>query len=337
MMKILQRLQRHKRVDHGKAAQAALRYFAEASREDLFEIIPALCALLKRVATEHWWINPEVYAAFERCGFHLTQDAYYSPLPNVAEMAARYPAYQNVPIPAAEALCDRPNFLDVWNEAAAVAGELAAVPRKAPHGYCWDNDFFPNLDAIVYYGLIRSRRPAVVVEIGAGFSTHVAALALRRNGAGKLHVIDPYPTAKLMELTGDCASFLQQKIQDVPIEFFAELRAGDFLFVDSSHVSKTDSDLHRILFGIIPRLPPGILLHFHDIFLPYEYPAEWVIGRNWAWNEQYLVLAWLMGNQQYVPLIGSQALLRGRRGQVVAEKLGGLDVGPLSGASFWVM
>jgi hypothetical protein len=315
--------------------QAAIRFISRASRTDLIELIPHMAALTKRVGSEYWWIAPEVYAAFERQGLHLTQDSYYSPLPNIGEAEEWYKRRGDTPIRAAEALCDAPRFLEVWNEAVAFAAELKYVPRQASKGYCWDNVFFPNLDAVIYYGLIRSRRPARIIEIGSGFSTHVAAMALRKNGAGELHVIEPYPTSTLMELTGDCASFHKQKVQDVAPDVIAVLGPGDFLFVDSSHVSKIGSDLNWIMFEIVPRLPADLFIHFHDIFLPYEYPVNWIVGRNWSWNEQYLLLAYLMSNPDRVPLVGNQSLLR-HCGEFIAGQLASFDIGPLSGASFWV-
>jgi hypothetical protein len=160
-------------------------------------------------------------------------------------------------------------------------------------------------------------------------------MALRKNGGGELHVVEPYPTPKLMELTGDCAVFHKQKVQDVALDFIAILGSGDFLFVDSSHVTKIGSDLNWIMFEIVPRLPSDVLIHFHDIFLPYEYPADWIVDRNWSWNEQYVLLAYLMSNRDRAPLIGNQALLR-RHNEQISRQLTSYDVGPPSGASFWV-
>jgi hypothetical protein len=148
-------------------------------------------------------------------------------------------------------------------------------------------------------------------------------------------VVEPHPTPKLAELFGDLGEFREQKVQDVPLELFAQLQAGDFLFIDSSHVAKTGSDLNHILFEVLPAIRPGVFLHFHDIFLLYEYPAEWILERNWAWNEQYILLALLMGNDALEPVVGSHLLQR-QFGHVLERDLAHLDVGPLSGASLWI-
>ena len=87
---------------------------------------------------------------------------------------------------------------------------------------------------------------------------------------------------------------IEDKVQRVSIEEFASLEAGDFLFIDSSHVAKTGSDVNRIYFEVLPTLAPGVHIHIHDIFLPNEYPQSWVVDENRSWNEQYLVRALLM-------------------------------------------
>ena len=311
----------------------AERETAPATHHDLLALIPNFAALIKRVGVEHWWIDKEVYAAFEQVGLHLTQNCFYSPLPDLGETGLHYAKAQ--PLFAATLLLDSARSLDEWRSLAPFFRELNDIPRTATAGFYWDNWFFPNLDAFVYYGLVRRLRPKRVVEIGSGFSTHIAARALRTNGSGELHVIEPYPASHLLEVVGDLASFHRQRVQDMPFEFFASLAAGDLLFIDSSHVSKVGSDVNHILFEIIPRLTAGLALHFHDIFLPHEYPKDWILARNWAWNEQYLLLAFLMGNANYRPLIANQVLLNGHE-ETLRRDLCGLDVGPLSGGSLWI-
>lgn len=85
------------------------------------------------------------------------------------------------------------------------------------------------------------------------------------------------------------------RLQDVDLAEFDALEANDILFIDSTHVSKVGSDVNRIVFEVLPRLKPGVHVHFHDIFYPFEYPAQWVFeGR--AWNENYLLKAFLQFN-----------------------------------------
>jgi hypothetical protein len=75
---------------------------------------------------------------------------------------------------------------------------------------------------------------------------------------------------------------------------FSILERGDILFIDSSHVAKTGSDVNYLYFEVLPRLASGVHMHIHDIHMPHEYSREWVIDENRSWNEQYLVRALLM-------------------------------------------
>ena len=93
---------------------------------------------------------------------------------------------------------------------------------------------------------------------------------------------------------------LTKKVQDVEIEYFNKLEENDILFVDSSHVSKTGSDLNHIIFNILPILNKGVIIHFHDIFYPFEYPKEWVLTQGgFGWNESYMLRAFLMYNKSF--------------------------------------
>ncbi|MFZ0931645.1 MAG: class I SAM-dependent methyltransferase, partial [Syntrophobacteraceae bacterium] len=290
---------------------------------------------ITRLGTEWWWMDSQVYLEFERLGFHITQDTFYSPLPNIGTVSK----LKNYDHPY-EAAC-RVFEVDVvmeWKKLSRFQDELADIQRSESSGYYWDNPFFPNIDAIAYYGMIRNHQPKLVVEIGSGFSTHIALRALQKNGTGELRIIEPHPTPKLLEIverTG-LGKFYQSVVQDFPAEFFGRLSAGDVLFIDSSHVSKLGSDVNHILFNIFPDLPKGILVHFHDVFLPFEYPKGWIIEKNWSWNEQYLLLAFLMNNRDYRPVISNHLLLR-KHANAIKEDLSTIvDVGPLSGASIWL-
>ena len=91
---------------------------------------------------------------------------------------------------------------------------------------------------------------------------------------------------------------IEKAVQEVELELFQTLDAGDILFVDSSHVVKIGSDVAHIIFEILPRLKPGVIVHFHDVFYSFEYPKEWVKeGR--AWNEDYFLRAFLQYNSVF--------------------------------------
>lgn len=182
--------------------------------------------------------------------------------------------------------------------------ELPYLANKGLHTrYYFDNDFYTQNDGIILYSMIRHARPRRIIEIGSGFSS---AIMLDTNEfclghSMELCFIDPYPE-RLHGLMNETDSrrcrVIADQVQSVSLDIYQELQAGDILFVDSSHVVKTGSDLHHILFRVLPALKEGVLIHFHDIFFPFEYPKTWVdAGRNW--NENYLLHAFLMHNNSY--------------------------------------
>lgn len=125
-----------------------------------------------------------------------------------------------------------------------------------------------------------------------------------------LTFIDPNPD-RLNELIRPddrlSTEIYESNVQDIPAEIFEELKSNDVLFIDGSHIVKTGSDVNYILFEILPRLNKGVLVHFHDIFFPFEYPKDWVFeGRNW--NECYFIKAFLMYNPQFKIVLFSDYL-----------------------------
>ena len=320
-------------VDHHTQAQSLKAILAELSEAELIELIPQLADLLRRTGTEYWWMKKNVFDAFEAHGFHVTQDHFYSPQPTVASLAPDLwegPRYLN---PAF--VFDADGMRRLFEELAPFASELANVPVSGTAGFYWDNNFFPNFDAIIYYSLSRRYYPAIVLEVGSGFSTHIALRAAERNGVTQVRCIEPYPTPTLEEIGSRLSQLLVQRVQDVAMDIYRDLRPGDILFVDTSHVSKLGNDLHHLLFHVLPALPAGVFVHFHDIFLPREYPREWVVGRNWFWNEQYLLLAFLMYNKSFRVVFMNHHFLS-TYPEIVESALGGLGLGPLQGASMWL-
>lgn len=175
--------------------------------------------------------------------------------------------------------------------------------RSGKLRYSFDNTFFSYSDAIFLYCIIRYFRPRRIVEIGSGFSSAVMldTADLYFNGQIQCSFIEPYPERLLRLLNENDKKnhqILKAFVQDVDLAFFDELGGNDVLFIDSSHVSKTGSDVNHILFNILPRLNKGVLIHFHDIFYPFEYPKPWVLeGRSW--NEGYLLRAFLSYNKEF--------------------------------------
>jgi hypothetical protein len=162
--------------------------------------------------------------------------------------------------------------------------DLAAIGEDAPPAPRWDQDWFPRLDAAAAYALVRSIAPRRIVEVGSGHSTRFLARAVADGGlATRITAIDPEPRARIAGLDVD---FLKKPVQEVEIA----LQPGDILFIDSSHQVRAGNDLDFLLNRVVPKLPAGVRLHFHDIFLPDDYPEQWAWRK---YNEQAAVSALL--------------------------------------------
>ena len=168
------------------------------------------------------------------------------------------------------------------------------------------NSQFGWLDSRVLFAFLNEWKPRRMIEVGSGYSSLLVADVNRRflGNALDFTCIEPYPREFLKQRIDGITRVIEAKVQDVnPVEF-DKLEAGDVLFVDSSHVAKTGSDVNHLVFEIFPRLRCGVRIHIHDIFLPAEYPKEWVLGENRSWNEQYVIRALLMHSSAFRVLFG---------------------------------
>lgn len=178
-------------------------------------------------------------------------------------------------------------------------------PEVAQEGrrYCLDNEYFPYGDAFAYFALLRHIKPKRVIEVGAGWSSAVLLDTDEQFLGSQIDCtfIDPYPDRLIQLMTRQDTArtrILRRRLQDVELEEFQRLQAGDMLFIDSSHIAKTGSDVLHALFTILPALAEGVWVHFHDIHSNFEYPREWVKeGRSW--NESYFLRAFLMHNPDW--------------------------------------
>jgi hypothetical protein len=166
---------------------------------------------------------------------------------------------------------------------------LLRLRGPAPHPR-FDQDWFPTLDAAAAYAMVCRARPARIVEIGSGHSTRFLARAIADEGLKtELVCIDPAPRAPLRGLA---VRWVEDVVQRAPEACFSGLRSGDILFVDSSHILMPGTDVDWLLNRILAGLAAGVLVHFHDVFLPDPYP------KSWAWrgyNEQQAIAALLLG------------------------------------------
>lgn len=176
------------------------------------------------------------------------------------------------------------------------------------------NCSYPITDALVLFGMIREIKPKRIIEIGSGFTSALMMDVNERffNNKIEMTFVEPYPElllSRMSEKDKRKYKVIPEKVQNVSVEVFEKLQSGDILFIDSTHVSKFNSDVNYELFNILPKIKPGVTIHFHDVFDGFEYPLQW-LKDGWAWNEDYLLRAFLSGNNSYKVLMMNDYMTR---------------------------
>jgi predicted O-methyltransferase YrrM len=250
---------------------------------------------------------------------------FYSPLPSPEDVARYAPgAWARGPESLHGVDLDVPGQLAMVAALGPFTRDLAfdADPGGATR-YYWDNDGFGPGDAVALAAMMRYARPQRIVEVGAGYSTAVMLDVAERylSAQPEITCIDPEPQ-RLRSLIreGDLARLVLHEsiVQDMPVSLFTRLEAGDILFIDSSHVLKLGSDVAHLLFEVLPRIAPGVLVHIHDIACSFEYPVDWYEeGR--AWNEAPALRAFLSFNPAFRIRYFSDYLMRFQREAIEAH------------------
>jgi predicted O-methyltransferase YrrM len=282
------------------------------------------------------------FNALQAAGVHVVPNHFYLPIPDTRTMGAAYFEAQS-DLPGLDMRLDAQVDL-LQKLASEFKAEYEKLPRSAgdsgPDEFYLNNQLFEAVDAEVLYALLRHLKPRRVVEIGSGFSTLLMLRAATANAAdGKplaLRSIEPYPREFLVrKARAGRLELIQERVEKVALDRFEDLAAGDVLFIDSSHVIRTGGDVQRELLEIVPRLAPGVYVHLHDIFLPREYPRQWVVRNHWFWSEQYLLQAFLAFNSQFEVVL-AHAFLHLRRPDLLARLVPSYDSAVVSPASFWM-
>ncbi len=241
----------------------------------------------------------------EECGFQVMPRVFYSPAPLLDEIA-RERLLEERPLPGIDLRL--PSALSLVETLARhYSPEIAEIPReRTPGMLMWmENASYQDFDTATLYGVLRHLKPRRYVEVGCGYSSRTSTLALRKNAAEgtacEALYIEPYPAPHLLEIESELSGpLLRRRIQDVPLETFTGLQSGDVLFIDTSHVIRTQNDVEHELLRVLPSLAPGVWVHIHDIFTPYDYPEEWVFSVPRAGNnEQYALECLLSGGDRF--------------------------------------
>jgi hypothetical protein len=263
----------------------------------------------------HTRFQTDEYEVLPRGRYDIVERNFYSPIPDLDLLP--------------EDIWERRSRLggvDLRTEQAIelIEGELApfiaemdvAIDGPAPPGtFFLRNENYESVDAELLYAFVRARKPRRVVELGSGFTTLLIGEAARRNlaeGAAIEHLaFDPFPRAQIFgEQPPPPTVFEPLPATEVPLGRLEELEAGDILFVDTTHTVKLGSDVNHIILDVLPALTPGVLVHFHDIFLPFEYPRVWFEEMDYFWAEQYLLQAFLAFNDSFEVVLPAGAVAR---------------------------
>ena len=247
----------------------------------------------------------QYFRTWEERGFHLTPVHFYQPIPDTRTLD--HGLWSRASDLVGLDLNEDTQLNLVRNVFPAYRDECNAFafePSEASHLFYFNNPQFSGTDALILYCMVRHMRPRLILEIGSGFSSRVSAQAAIMNGDTRLVCVDPYDDGTtrheaLRKGFPGLAEFIPERAENLGVDFFDRLSDGDILFIDSSHISRIGSDVNFLFLEVLPRIKPGVIIHVHDIFIPFEYPAEWVLGMYRFFNEQYLLRALLTQNPHF--------------------------------------
>jgi len=229
---------------------------------------------------------------------------YYSPIPSREDILRNLKSSEAGEIDLPDINFNKESQYKVLQQYRSFYDEMSFPEKREPdYRYYFDQSWFCYADAIFLYCFLRKNRPKKIIEVGSGFSSAVILDTLERFSLEHTEIafIEPYPerlTSILKDRDREKVQVIESKVQDIPVDMMTSLGSGDFLFIDSSHVVKCGSDLKFLFFDILPRLPSGVFVHFHDVFLPFEYPSEWLFAGRF-WNENYFLRAFLSFNSEW--------------------------------------
>ena len=249
------------------------------------------------------------FPIWQRLGFHVTRNHYYEPVPDTRTLKDETWSRHSEMVGMETNEQEQVRLLSGFS--ARFKGEYERFPRHktpTPYQYHVNNRSLGSVDGEILYCMIRCFKPRKIFEIGSGHSTYLSAQAVLKNREENGHyecelvAVDPYPNSVVRAGFPGLSRLIPEQVQDVPLSEFGELRENDILFIDSSHVLKIGSDVQYEYLEVLPRLNKGVLVHAHDIFLPSEYPREWVNKQYNFYTEQYLLQAFLTFNSVFEAL-----------------------------------
>lgn len=250
---------------------------------------------------------------YQKAGFHVTPVHFYQPIPDTTALPEALWTRRSELV-GIDLHVDRQ--LGVFEDPdlpTIVDGYYALIERYAREHSDVPQTFGTPVDGIMLSYLIHKHRPRRIVEIGSGFSTVIASETCRALGPdmaqSRIEAYEPYPRPHLLTDAFPNVTVAKTFAQDIPFETVTSLQPNDILFIDSSHVLATGSDVQYEILELLPRVPKGVIVHVHDIFLPFDYPRDWVVERKTFWTEQYALQAFLTCNTDF-QIIWSAGLMK---------------------------
>lgn len=258
--------------------------------------------IVKTQADVNFFDNPNANTEFFR---KHPPGHFYTPIPSLEEIRLREEQIFGTPprqIPGID--LNEEEQLQLLDEFKRFYKEQPFSPTKTGElRYYFENGNYGYTDGIFLHCMIRYLQPKRIIEVGCG-DTSCNILDTNELFFGNsidLTFIDPNPGplyTKIKSTDHAETTIIPRQVQEASLDLFSVLDENDILFIDSSHVSKIGSDVNYIVFEVLPYLKKGVYVHFHDIHYPFEYPKEWIYNGH-AWNEAYLVRAFLQFNKNF--------------------------------------
>lgn len=283
----------------------------------------------------------QLFAFCERFGVHVTPVHYYEPIPDTRTL--KDDIWLNPSDCVGVQLNESLQLEMLSTFRSKYAAEYGAIPSRktsVPHEYYLDNSSYIAVDGEILYCMVRHFKPRRVFEIGSGNSTYMTAKALVMNKEKdgrecEFVVFDPYPDEVIRGGFPGLTQVVQTKVENVDIARFQELEENDILFIDSSHVLRIGNDVQYLYLEVLPRLKAGVVIHVHDIFLPLEYPKEWVMRDHFFWSEQYLLQAFLSFNDRF-RILWSSSYMNLKHPDKLSEEFRSYSKGETRPCSLWM-
>ena len=276
----------------------------------------------------------EIFPFWEKHGFHVTPVHFYQPIPDTQSLPDTLwnKRSELVGVDMNDSLQldllrnHFPKFRDEYEQ-------IPIQPTGEEDCFHLNNGLFGGTDALVAYCMVRQFQPRLIIEIGGGFSSLLLSQAAAKNNSSALICIEPFPQESLRRGCRGLYSLIEEKVEDVDLDFFSQLGPGDLLFIDSSHTVKIGGDVNYLFLEVLPRLKPGVIVHVHDIFLPFEYRRHWVLHELRFWTEQYLLQSFLTFNSEFEVLMANYYLSHYHQDKLKATFP---DLSSWVGGSFWM-